>query len=202
MNRKLQTALVWLVGLGIMCLVFYFGMGDSIDRAYRKEQANEMKSEYTDAEKYYRKTAKVVEKFNAAESKNCMTEKQAQKFFAERGFVSYPVSSDHTIDGNYYDAEQIAGLDIKHPSYQTNYISPKGDIWTIVVMDNSIMASPISRNAESESKVQLVYSETKEIMCYDGPTNTFFKTIPKKTALNVKIVEKIDSQTLDNLSKE
>ena len=65
-----------------------------------------------------------------------------------------------------------------------------------------IMANPVTYNYETDSNVQTIISEKNTVMSYDATTNTFFETIPNISALNIKVVDKIDSKTLENLMEE
>ena len=40
------------------------------------------------------------------------------------------------------------------------------------------------------------------IIGYDSENNMFYETIPKESELIVKVVDKIDSETLNSLTKE
>lgn len=64
------------------------------------------------------------------------------------------------------------------------------------------MANPVSFNAESELGVQLIIAESEVISCYDSQSNMFYETIPNETELIVKVVDRIDTETLDRLTVE
>ena len=49
---------------------------------------------------------------------------------------------------------------------------------------------------------ELFISESEKITSYDEEDNKFYVTVPYETASIVKIVSRIDTETLDGLSKE
>ena len=107
------------------------------------------------------------------------------------------------MDGEYVDDTEVAeGSTNKHPMYETSYIAENGDVWTIFVVNGAIFARPVSFNLESELEAELLFSETKEVTSYDDETNKFYVTIPKESAAIVKVVDKIDAETLDKLTVE
>lgn len=157
----------------------------------------------TEADEYYWDNAEVVDVIDAQESKNVMTETEVITTLKERGFVDYPITYDYSIDGEYMDdTEAVEGSTDKHPMYQTYYAAKNGDIWTVFVINGAVIANPVSFNVESELEAQLLFSETKELTSYDEETNKFYVTIPKETAAIVKVVEKINAETLDKLTIE
>ena len=81
-------------------------------------------------------------------------------------------------------------------------ISSNEELWTIIVLNGCIMANPVSFNVESDLGVQLIIAESDVISCYDSQTNMFYETIPNETELIVKVVDRIDAETLDSLTVE
>lgn len=57
-------------------------------------------------------------------------------------------------------------------------------------------------NLESTRAAQLLISESQEITSYNSHTNKYYVTIPKESAVIVRIVEKIDAETLNQLTCE
>ena len=55
----------------------------------------------------------------------------------------------------------------KHPIYQTYYTSVNNEVWTIIVINGSFIANPVSYNAQSERGAQLIVAESIVITGYD-----------------------------------
>ena len=45
-----------------------------------------------------------------------------------------------------------------------------------------------------------IRDRSNTVMSYDGTTNRFYETIPNKSSLIVKTVDRIDAETLENLT--
>lgn len=157
-------------------------------------------TESIDVKEYYEKNSKIIDSFNAKTSKNVQTEKEAIDVFAARGFGKEPVYYDYSIDGEYVGETKAKISREKHPMYQTQYVTPGGNVWTIVMINGSILANPVNYNMESEEDAQLIISESEIITGYDNANNIFFETIPKKSELIVKIVDTINSETINSLT--
>lgn len=185
--------------LAISAIVKY-GVGSDQDDEPTKPTKPENPSE---ADEYYWDNSEVVNVIDAQESNDVPTETEVIAILEERGFVDYPITYEYSIDGEYdEETEVLEGSTDKHPMYQTYYVAENGDVWTIFVINGAIFANPASFNLESELGAQLLFSETKELTSYDDETNKFYVTIPKESAAIVKVVEKIDAETLDKLTIE
>ena len=202
MTKKWQVALIWLIGIAIVALIVFVGMRNSIERKMISEQVNEAKAEYIDAEEYYNEHGDVKSEIAVPESENLQSEKEAVKGLEDRGFGEYQITTDYSLDGEFLDGQEITGSDDLHPSYQTSYVSSNGELWTIVVMNGTYMANPVSFNVESNLGVQLIFAESETVTCYDSPTNTFYETVLDESELIVKVVDRIDAETLDSLTVE
>lgn len=155
-------------------------------------------------EEYYAENSEeIVSVENAEETDDVLTEKEAIAFMAERGFSSYPLTYDFNIDGTYADeAEASADSDEKHPMYQTFYVSDSNAIWTVFIIGRSIFANPASYNLESDLDAQVLVSETDTLTSYTEMGNKFYETVPKESAVILKVVDKISSQKLNDLKYE
>ena len=155
----------------------------------------------TAAEIYYENNSEVIEVIDAETSDSVLTETEAKVFLEERGFGVYGITYEYSIDGEYLDTTEVVdGSIVKHPMYQTFYLSSSREVWTIYVIDGAIFAYPASFNLESELNVDLLISETETTTSYDDESNKFFVTIPYETTTIVKTVARIDAQTLDSLT--
>ena len=75
-------------------------------------------------------------------------------------------------------------------------------MWIISLIDGDIVANPVSYNMQSALETQLIVSESEIITSYDSSTNKYYKTVPNESTLIVRIVDKIDADTLDTLTIE
>ncbi len=156
-----------------------------------------------DADAYFEANSQVISVKPAKDSDAVFTESEITENLLERGFGDYPITSDYSMDGEYFEATEISGMSSdKHPTYRTFFISEAEDYWTIFVVDGFVVAIPVSYNLQSELDVQVVLSESATVMSYDSVTNKFFETIPNESELIVKTVDRINAETLEKLDME
>lgn len=175
---------------------------------YGKRMANttmENNQEYhvapRDADAYFSSNATVISVVNAKDSKEVLSEAETHALLTGRGFTTFPITYEYSMKGSYSEATEVqSSSSKKHPSYQTYHITQAGDVWTIFVVNGSVMANPASYNMQTEQPVQVILSETDTITSYNGTANKFYETIPNASALVVKTVERIDIQTLEQLT--
>lgn len=158
----------------------------------------------SEAESYYSENSEVLRVIDAKQSEDVMTESEAIKFFKDRGFTDNPVTYRYSMEGVLYDDEVEADgkSSVKHPRYNTIHTSENGDVWNIFLINGEIFANPVSFNLESELPAQLLFSESKTLTSYKKEANKFFVTIPKESAVIVKCLDRIDAETLENLTIE
>lgn len=159
--------------------------------------------EYIDADTYFEQNAEIVSKYNAKDSKNVTTESETYKILLERGFDDYPITATYNMEGEYITSE-VTDVESseKHPMYSTYYATELGEIWIINVVDGSITASPVMYNQNAKNTVETLIVEDDTMISYDGPLNKYYEIIPFESFAILKKVEKIDSDTLENLSTE
>lgn len=161
------------------------------------------KIEPLDAEEYFQQTSQVMEEINVNDSDEILTEAEVVESLAERGFKDFVVTTEYTMDGIYNDAHEISDLSsMKHPIYEMYYVTEKDELWTIMVINGDVMAIPVSYNLQSTAGVQVVISESISVTSYDSSTNKFYKNVPDESVMIVKVVDKIDAKTLENLTIE
>lgn len=155
------------------------------------------------ADEYIWSTSDVVDVIPAEESEDVPTEVEVIDLLTERGFDSYPVVYEHTINGDYVEETEIsAGTTDKHPMYYTYYVSANRELWLIYVVNGMVMANPVSFNLQSALPAELVVSESEALTSYDDVGNQFYVNIPYESAVIVKTVGRIDAETLDGLTIE
>jgi len=155
-------------------------------------------------EEYYEENSEEIVAVEAVEeNKGVFSEKEAIKFMSERGFTEYPLTYDYNIDGTYTDeAEASPESDEKHPMYMTYFVAEDGAIWSVFIVGRTITANPASYNLESDLDAQVLVSETETITSYTEMGNRFYETIPKESAVKLKVVDKITNQKLNDLTYE
>lgn len=159
--------------------------------------------EMIDVEEYYGKNSTIIEKINVKDSEQIYNEKEVFELLTDRGFTEYEITTEYSMDGEYYDAVTVSQESKEeHPIYSVYYISDSEMIWNVTVVNDTVMASPISYNLELETGVQVIVSESEYITGYDSVTNMLYEIEPKETFAKVISVEVIDSKTLDELTYE
>lgn len=168
-----------------------------------KTNEEDYRVEEPDAEEYFSNNADVVTEIDVNKSSHTMTESEVSVDLENRGFTQYPITTEYTMDGTYSDAYEISNTSTaKHPIYQTYYICENGSVWTIFVINNKIMANPVSYNSQSQRGVQVILSEHNTVTSYDSSTNKYYETIPKKEALVIITVTEINTDTLEMITTE
>ena len=161
------------------------------------------RNESPDAEAYFEQNSQIIEKMNVNDSKDVLTEAEVIGLLEERGFKDYPITTEYSMDGKYHDEAVVSNSsDIKHPIYETYYVSSRNDYWIISVIEDDIFANPVSFNMQSSSEERTIVSESDMITSYDSSTNQFYKTIPNQTVMTVKVVDRIDAKALEEMTFE
>lgn len=164
---------------------------------------NTYKVEPIDADKYFNENGTIEDKKNVLESEYVQTEQEAAADYEDRGFDVNEITYDFSMLGEYIGETSInpASSD-KHPEYELTYYTPDGDCWVVLSLNGQIIAFPFWYNLQSgrETKAQIYISERPSITCYDNESNMFYEMYPDASMLEVKIVSRIDTSTLDSLS--
>lgn len=163
----------------------------------------ELIAEYVDAAEYYTEVSEEVTEKSISESESIMTENEVRSFLSERGFDQYPITADANIDGKLFENGEIGeSTTDKHPTYQTFHVTSNGDYFTILVLDGTIYAYPLSYSIQKEMEKTIIISETEKLVCYDIVTNTYFTIKPKKELFDIIIADRIDSNSLEKYSDD
>lgn len=156
-----------------------------------------------DADAYFAANSKILSVKPAKESEAAFTEAEINDDLAGRGFDEYSITFEYSVDGEYLEETEISNASsTHHPVYSSYYITESEEVWVILVVDGLIHAIPLSYNFESDLGVQVIFSETQAVMSYDSATNQFYETIPHESELIVKVIDRIDKDTLESLSAE
>lgn len=173
------------------------GSGDS------EETIPDMETLKPDIEAYFEENSEIISVVSVKESPNTLSEKEAVEELKNRGFTEYPVFTNYNYDGEYNDASSVSETsDDKHPIYQTYFVTSKNELWVITSIDGTVSASPSSYNLAHADQVLVQVAEAEQIASYDCFSNSVYITIPKSTALDVRIVDRIDADTLESLDLE
>ena len=159
--------------------------------------------DYPDIDKYFEENSEVISIVPVEKSKNITTEEQTFNDLTARGFSDASITANYTMNGKYYEETEISkGSNAQHPMYNTFYVTQSKDIWGISSINGQVTASPISYLVESESSLQILISESKEIISYDSKGNRFFITNPHNDFIKIKIVDEVNAQTLEEITSE
>lgn len=177
---------------------------DNISSTEHEDSDEDMNTQYSvehpDADEYYHNNSTVISEGKVTDSNVVFTETDAYNTLSDRGFGSYPITTEYSMSGEYMDAVNISpSSTTKHPIYQTTYFADNGEVWEIFLINNIILANPLSYNVQSHSPAQIIVSETDSVMSYDNITNKFYETIPNESQAIIKKIEHIDAQSLDNM---
>ena len=155
----------------------------------------------SEADLYYFGNSEVLEVITASESEVVPTETEVVDLFASRGFGENEIIYDFTIDGAYVGSTNVQNASqTKRPAYFTYYRTENDDLWIVYVINDTVTAYPLSYNAECDLPVDLMISESETITSYVDETNQYYVTIPYESAMIVRIVERIDAETLEQLT--
>lgn len=156
---------------------------------------------HVDAETYFEEQAEVVTVIDAAKSESVHTEKQAAAELKDRGFSTYPIYSNYSINGIFYPNTEISSSSSeRHPLFTTYYNSSAGEYWTIYDVNGVVMAYPISYNLQSQAGLQLIVSESEVLTSYDSESNQFYMIVPDRNSFIIITVDRIDAGSLDELT--
>lgn len=184
-----------------------FTVKADVTYAYVKEEVSQVSetsevSEVTEVEKYYKENAKIIGIVDVTPEET-LSEVEVTKLLNEKGFKNYPITSLYSLTGEYGGEQEIdINSNEKHPIYGTYYVSSTGELWYITVVGKEIYANPLSYNISANMSVQTTISSNDWIMGYDDEKDRFFKVKMKDTSLIVKVIDEINTKTLDKLTIE
>lgn len=154
----------------------------------------------------------IIETIRADKSEDVLTEAQVVEELKTRGFglgidadgnpIGYPITYEYSIDGQYTEETEVSDNSIvKHPMYQTLYMSQAGDVgWVIYVINGKIFASPASFNLETDTEKELLVTEDEAGKFTSYCDGKFYVTISNGSTVYTKTVTRIDAETLDELT--
>lgn len=203
-THKVTTVIAGIItAILIICIIFSIKFSIKNDQLVDEveiEVGSKAENERPNADAYYEENAELIDSYSILQSKDVLTEKSIENILNERGFLDYPIYFEYSMDGEYKGTIETSGLDEKHPTYQTYYVTKNNEIWTIMVINDSIVANPVTYNMQEEKNAQVIFTETDIITSYDSATNKFYESIPNESEVIVKKVNKIEANTLEKLT--
>lgn len=179
------------------------GIEKTDNNNYKDVNYDDYKIEPQNADEYFQQNSNLIEDISVNDSDVVFTEKEATEFFVGRGFEGFPIMAEYDMDGVYYDPIEVSKESYdKHPIYTMYYATENNELWNLMLINNSIMAIPVSYNVQMAQPVQVVLSEQEMVTSYDSTTNKFYLNIPDDSVMIVKVVERIDAETLEKLTIE
>lgn len=155
------------------------------------------------ASDYFDQYSTVMATVNVDSSDGLLSEKQAIRYFAERGFTEARITYDFSMDGVYVGENEVSNdSDEKHPYYFTLYVTGEGSVWGVYIIEHEVIANPVSINAETGAQADVLIAETDHLISYDAETNRFFVTVPNESEIDLKTVDQITVETLDRITRE
>lgn len=158
----------------------------------------------TDADNFYwDNSEKVLRVIKVTDSDKVLTESEAVKTLRKRGFTDYPVTYSYNMNGEFTDSTNAKDdSSDKHPYYETNFLSAENCLWRITIMEDAIIANPVSFILESDSISEVLFSESKKLTSYNNNDNKYYVTVPKESVVIVKEISTINANTLDKITSE
>ena len=152
----------------------------------------------SDVEKYFNANTKVLSVVSFDKAVDVKTGKETDALLTGRGFDQYFTLSDYDDGGNPVDETlEVGDSTKKYPVYNTLYMTDNDEMWNIYVLNNEIMAYPITYNVEYDAEVYVIFTESDSMVSYDFYSKCYYETIPKdKTAILIKV----DKITADEIS--
>lgn len=201
-TRVLLTTLVCVVSvaliIGVIAIFYYFIYSPPVP----ENTSEDYGIEGINVEEYFQENSEIVAKIPVKDSKTINNEKEALNNYTERGFSECTISTNYDIDGNYGDSVEITDSSEKHPYYETIFVTSTNELWNVMEVNGTIIANPLSYNEQSTRGAPILITEKETITSYDNKENVFYETIPNESEVIVITVDRIDAETLENLTVE
>lgn len=204
-SKRTTIIIIFIVAVIVTVALFFFIHKNNTPTPEVKDSNDEQTTyvEYPDVDQFFNDNSDVQQIVAVSDSNDVMTEKEVIQDIEKRGFTDFYVTTEYDMNGNYYEAEEIAseGKD-KHPIYDVVCTTQNGDIWELSYVNNQIIATPTSYLMESEREISVIVSESNTVTSYDSLGNRYFVTTPHADYAVVKVVDTIDAATLNSLTSE
>ena len=147
--------------------------------------------------------SEIIDTIDARASMDTMTEEEVIQFFEDRNFTNLEITASYNMDGTFHEKAVDAGSSEKHPTYMAAYLTEDGNQWMLYIHNGQITANPLYfywEDSDENGSTEIILSETDSIMSYYSPSNTFYQIKPDGTNTKVKVVDRIDSTTLEEIT--
>ncbi len=201
-TRVLLTTLVCVVCVALIAVVIAIFYKFIYSPPADEDLLEKYGIEEINAEEYFQENSEIVAKIPVEDSKTINNEKEALNNYADRGFSECTILTNYDIDGNFGETAEITGSSEKHPYYETIFVTSNNELWNIMEVNGTIIANPLSYNEQSTRGAPLLVTEADTVTSYDNKANVFYETIPNENEVIVITVERIDAETLENLTVE
>ena len=159
-----------------------------------------MSKTLTEVDEYYLENSEKIVSIDVVKEDNALSEKEVCTLMEERGFNQYPIVFEYDLEGNYVGEKNVRkDSDIKHPMYQTFYVTNNGDIWSVFVIGKKIIANPAYYNVSTDEEKQILIAEEGTLTSYDDESNQFYVTVPKSNIVELNKITKINAMTIDKI---
>jgi len=155
-----------------------------------------------DAEEYYNQNALVLSKETASQSAKLYSEAGVIAELQSRGFAELgEMYAEFSVNGEVIGIDPITQpSDEKHPTYTVLYYADNGNIWSLQIVEDQIMAYPVFYMWENEAEHDILLVEDSFTKTYDSITDTFFTVKPNEDAVLTIPVNRVDAETLNDFT--
>jgi hypothetical protein len=153
---------------------------------------------------YYNESSEeIVSVDSADEYDGVISASEAVGDAEDRGFDQRELTYYFDVSGEYLgDTEATEDSDDKAPMYQTMYVTENGDVWTVYFIGGEVYACPVSYIYEAELDHEIILSESDRLVSYDDSENKFYTTVPKKSVVELVVVDEVNAETLEKYTAE
>lgn len=167
------------------------------------EYVSDTEPERPDARETLGSVGTIVSETSFADSRAAQTEAEAYRDLTGRGFTQATITTSYDANGVYTEEKEISrSSNERHPAYQTFYVTADGTIWSILSVNGTINANPVSYNTGEYWPVMHLLSETGSCVQYDSVYGSFLEVVPDPSEVRVKTVSRIDAALLETMTAE
>ena len=138
-----------------------------------------------------------VEKTVPVTDGKVLTEEDAAKLLRERGFTD-EITAPYAMGGKLRTDAKTSGGEKEHPYYVTYYRTDEV-LWCITVYNGEVFAEPLTYLNEHPEK-PIVLSERETLTAYNSAEDAYYVIQPDAERCELKTVDRIDAETLDELT--
>ena len=205
-KAKIRYTLVCLLALFVcICTLGCQNVANYIaqEEINSSQPEDDFEIEPIDAEAFLSQIGYVKEKVDVSSSITTQSESDVISYLEDRDLLQFEVTTSYSIDSRYTgETNASKSSSEKHPVYETIYVTENGDVWSIMIINGTVMATPNTYNMEHANNAPIMFSETGFIMSYDCITNCFFEIEPDPAVIRVIKLDRIDAENIEQLTSE